>query len=511
MTALSGLSLNVRPACPDDEETLFLWRNDPWIVHQGLSQRTVTRDEHHRWFLSSLEKKEREVFLVEIDGNPMGMLRYDFESPDDAEVSIYLLPPFPGHGYGQQVIVTTLPEIFARRGIKRVIARVRHDNEQSLRFFRRLGFRDVEFRMQNEGYVLSLERPIIPHSRPWVGEAEASAAAAVVASRQLSLGPKVLELEQRWCEATGTVASAAVSSGVAALRLALLTLGIGPGDEVIVPAYSCVALLNAVLALGATPVLADIIPDYWTLSPQDARRHLTRRTKAIIAVHLFGFPAAIDELAALGLPVVEDCAHGIGGVQRGVPFGGAGTLSMASFYATKMLAAGEGGIVAGHDSTLIDRVRQARNYGDRPPDGRHLNDKMTDIQAALALVQLDRLSEIVTRRAERSQLYNQRLQPLANQGLLILPPETPGRLWYRYAVRLARHLAADLAAKMAEFGVRAEQPVWDLRGSTAWSETLTGTALAFDRVLSLPLYPDLTEFEQCLVSSALEVCLKRAS
>lgn len=510
MNSLSGLSLNIRPACPEDEEILFLWRNDPWIVQQGLSQQTVTRDEHHRWFLQSVEGVERELFLVEIDGNPTGMIRYDFKSPDEAEVSIYLLPPFPGHGYGQQVILATVPEIFVRRGIKCIIARVRHDNERSLRFFRRLGFRDVEFSASNGAHVLSLERPVVPHSRPWVGETEASAVASIVASRQLAQGPKVLNLEQRWCDATRTNAAAAVGSGVAALRLALLALEVGPEDEVIVPAYSCVALLNAVLALGATPVLADIIPDYWTLAPDEVHRCLTRRTKAIVAVHLFGCPVAIAGLAGFGLPIVENCAHGIGGFSGDSPFGGAGTLSMASFYATKMLAAGEGGIVAGHNPALIDRVRRARDYGDQPPDGRHLNDKMTDIEASLALVQLSRLSDILARREDRARRYHSSLEPLYRAKLVELPIDVPGRIWYRYAVRLTRHKATSVVEKMVAEGVRAEQPVWDLRRTKVWNDSFVSSSLAFDHVISLPLYPDLTELEQNMVCAALRRCLEDA-
>ena len=351
---------------------------------------------------------------------------------------------------------------------------------------------------------------IVPHSRPFVGLPEVQAISSVLMSHQLAQGYKVRELEQRWCEATGTRVSAAVGSGVAALRLALLALEVGPEDEVIVPAYSCVALFNAVLALGATPVPADVIPDYWTLAPDDVHRHLTRRTKAIIAVHLFGCPFAFAELAVFGLPIVEDCAHGIGGFSGDSPFGGIGTLSMSSFYATKMLVAGEGGIVAGYNPTLIDRVRQARDYGDQSPDGRHLNDKMTDIEASLALVQLSRLSDILARREDRARRYHSSLESLYRAKLVELPIDIPGRIWYRYAVRLTRHMATSVVEKMAAEGVRAEQPVWDLRRTKVWNDTFVNSSLAFDHIISLPLYPDLTELEQNRVCAAFRRCLEDA-
>jgi perosamine synthetase len=484
---------------------LFDWRNDPWVVRQGASQRTVTRGEHAAWFATTLERVARELFVVEIEGKPAGIVRYDFRGAGEAEISLYLLPPYPGHGYGTGVVQATAPAILMDRGLTRMIARVRDDNPDSLRFFQKLGFRKT--RVEGEIHVLVLEQGVVQHSRPWVGMAEAQAAAGVITSLQLAQGPKVTALERAWAEKTGNAAAAAVGSGIAALRLAMLTLGVGPGDEVIVPAYSCVALFNAVLALGAVPVLADALPGVWALSPEDVRRRRTPRTRAIVTVHLFGYPAAMRELTDIGIPIIEDCAHGIGGLCGDVPFGGAGMVSTGSFYATKMLAAGEGGIVTAQDSPLIERVRQARDYGDQPANGRHLNDKMTDIEAAIALVQLGRLSEILERRAARAGRYHALLRPLAEEGLVTLPPDAPGRIWYRYALELHRHGAADVVNRMANLGVKAEQPVWDLRHTSLWREGLPISERAFDRVLSLPLYPDLTPIEQGLTVTALERCL----
>ena len=348
----------------------------------------------------------------------------------------------------------------------------------------------------------------IPHSRPFMGRGEIDAVSAVIASGHPAQGPVVEKLEGEWLRWTSMRSAAGVGSGLGALRLALLALGIGKGDEVILPAYSCVALLNAVLALDARPVLADVLADDWTLSPEDAERRKSGKTKAVIAVHLFGIPSDISGLAAPGFPVVEDCAHGIGGRCGDKPFGGAGTVSMSSFYATKMIAAGEGGIVAAHDPSLIERVKRARNYGDRLPEGRHLNDKMTDIEAAIACEQLNRLPEMLALRAGRAMKYDERLASLRDRGLMVLPEHRPGRIWYRYAVRLTGHGAPEVCRWMQRQGVMVEQPVWDLRGCEFWSRDLDATALAFDRVISLPLYPDLGEREQEMVCETLARCLE---
>lgn len=355
---------------------------------------------------------------------------------------------------------------------------------------------------------MAVDVQIVPHSRPWLGDDEAEAAAEVVRSGRLALGPRGAELERRWCELTGTADAACVGSGLAGLRLGLLALGVGPGDEVIVPAYSCVALLNAALALGAEPVLADVLLDDWTLDPASVADALGPRTRAIVAVDLFGVPAPLTALGELGVPVLEDCAHGIGGTSDAGPFGGGGSLSIGSFYPTKLIAGGEGGIVAAHDPELLGRVRAARDYGDRLPSGLHLNDKMTDVEAAIVLCQLDRLDEIVERRASRAAAYGEALADLQAAGRVVLPRNGAGRLWYRYAVRLTSGSAEDACHRLAEIGVRAEQPVWDLRAAPQWRTGLDATAAAFDAVVSLPLYPDLAPDEQGRVCTALEEVLR---
>lgn len=351
----------------------------------------------------------------------------------------------------------------------------------------------------------------VPHSKPSLGQAEWEAVRSVLASGYLTQGPVVRQLEASWCRHTTMAFAACTGSGLGALRLSLVALEVNTGDEVIVPAYSCVALLNAILAVGGTPVLADVTQDAWTLAVADVRRRMTSRTTAIVAVHLFGMPAELPSLVSLGLPVIEDCAHGIGGRCGGKPFGSSGTLNIASFYGTKLLAGGEGGIVAGHDVGLIQRVRRVRDYGDQEANALHVNDKMTEIEAALVGAQLARLPELLTRRAERAARYQAALSVLSDDGVVVLPPDVPGRIWYRYPVRLVDHDARAVCRWMVAHGVRAEQPVWDLRTSRFWSPELPMTAEAFDRLVSLPLYPDLAEAQQERVVETFRQCLAHLS
>jgi len=344
---------------------------------------------------------------------------------------------------------------------------------------------------------------VIPHSRPFLGTEEVEAVSRVIESRHIAQGSEVENLEKEWAAATGTHAAVCVGSGLAGLRLALHSVGVNAGREVIVPAYSCIAVLNAVLALGANPVLADIERDRWTLDAASAAQQRTSRSAAIIAVHLFGMPAAIDALRDLGLPIIEDCAHGIGGRIDGRPFGSAGVASVGSFYATKFIAGGEGGAVASNDEALLARIRAARNPSDQAPNGLHLNDKMTDIEAAIVRVQVGRLGWMRKERERRARRYSELLADVAKRGLLVLPDDIDGRVWYRYAVRLTSHLAMDIAQKMQSAGVFADTPVWDLRPVVTWSKQLRESNHAFDRILSLPLYPDLSDDDQDRVADTL--------
>jgi perosamine synthetase len=494
---LSFAALDLRAATLADTELLWRWANDPAVRAASFNSAPLPLDTHADWLARRLEPGELPFFVAEIDGSAVGYAHLERFGPRTGEVSLSIDAPLRGRGLGAALARGAAEAALADGVVDAVVARVKADNAASQRAFAAAGYvplsaGDAEHRLVR----WPGPRPIVPHSRPFVGEEEAAAAAEAIVARSLGQGPRVRGLERRWAEACGVQAAAAVGSGLAALRLALAGLGVGPGDEVVVPAYSCVALLNAPLSLGATPVLADVLLDDWTLDPASVERVAGPRTKAIVGVDLFGVGCDLEALATLGPAVVEDCAHGVGGARGGRAFGGGGDASITSFYATKMLGAGEGGAVASRDGELIDRVRAMRDYGDQLPDARNLNDKLSDVEAAVALVQLDRLDEILQRRARAADRYAQALAPLAERGLVVLPPDVAGRIWYRYAVRLAGAGAASVCARAPEHGVVLEQPVWDLRAAPQWRPELEVTGRAFDSVVSLPLYPDLSTKEQ---------------
>src|SRR5205085_4175000 len=244
-----------------------------------------------------------------------------------------------------------------------------------------------------------------------VGAAELEAVAEVLESGRLTMGPKVLELEAGLAAACEVEHAVAVSSGTAALYLAVLALGVGPGDEVVVPAYTFPATANVVALAGATPVLVDIDP--MTMNLEIGRAHVTPQTKAVIAVHLFGRPAPIERLPE-GVAVLEDAAGALGAKRRGRPCGGLGALGCLSFHPRKVVTTGEGGAVTTDDPALADAVRRMRHHGIEPRGDFEiavpgLNYRLSDILCAVGIPQLARLDELLAGRARIAAGYTERL------------------------------------------------------------------------------------------------------
>jgi perosamine synthetase len=229
-----------------------------------------------------------------------------------------------------------------------------------------------------------------------------------------SIGRHVEAFEQAFAATLGSAHAVAVTSGTAALHIALVALGIGPGDEVILPDLTYVATANAVRYTGASVVLVDVDPESWTIDPVLAERAVTRRTKAIIGVHLYGNPADLDSLGALarekGLFLVEDAAQALGAEWRGKAVGSVGDAGCFSFYGNKVITTGEGGMVVTHSASLARRLRDLRDHA-KSPARRYFharlafNYRMTALQAAVGLAQLERMPSFLRKRARVAQWY----------------------------------------------------------------------------------------------------------
>jgi perosamine synthetase len=345
---------------------------------------------------------------------------------------------------------------------------------------------------------------MIPHSRPTIDQEEINAAVAVLRSRQLAQGEQVLQFEKALASLIGVGGAVAVSSGTAALHLSLLALEIGEGDDVVIPSFVCPALLNAIRYVRAVPVLTDIDRETFNIDVRDLKHRVTRKTKAVIVPHMFGLPADIREIAALGIPVIEDCAQSLGSRYEGAPTGSFGALSVFSFYATKVICTGEGGMIAANDLQLLEKIRDLRDYDEKYDHRLRYNYKLTDLQAALGLAQLRKLPALIGRRRALARQYDEFLR----ERLLPVPVCPPDRdnIYYRYVIR-TKH-AAELLAAGGEAGIAYRRPVFKPLHHYLGMTGYPRTEAAFLDTVSLPIYPSLSDTEVKTILHSVRSILK---
>jgi dTDP-4-amino-4,6-dideoxygalactose transaminase len=336
---------------------------------------------------------------------------------------------------------------------------------------------------------------MIPHSRPYLGDDLECAAREITASGMIGSGPRVDQLEREFARLHGTSDAVATGSGTAALHLVLLALGIGPGNEVILPGYVCTAVLNAIRYVGATPVLADVDPETFNLDCGDVRSKRTRHTRAIIVPHMFGNPADVASLRSLGVPVIEDCAQALGAIVGPTLVGSLGDIAVFSFHATKVITTGAGGMIVAKDPSLLANIRDLRDYDEKETYVPRYNYQMTDLAAAIGLRQLLRLPEFIRRRRALAALYTQRL---ADSGIQ-LPRPVPGSISYRYVIRT--ELLPAIQAALAARGIQAKRPVYKPLHHYVGG-CLPATDHVYRTSLSIPIYPAVTDREvECVVST----------
>jgi len=327
----------------------------------------------------------------------------------------------------------------------------------------------------------------------------------VLESGNLILGPEVEAFETEFAGAMGAGGAVGVASGTDAIELALRALDVGPGDEVITSANAGVPPVAAIRASGATPVLVDVDPATLSIDPAAVRAALGPRTACVLAIHLYGLPAALDALLEVtrsaGVPLVEDCAQAHGALWDGRPVGTLGALGCFSFYPTKNLGAlGDGGLVLGNDPGLLERVRRGRAYGWSPgtrnseTEGR--NSRLDELQAAILRIKLPHLGAVNAERRALAGRYTELLGGVSASIVDPLPKSVP--VFHLYVIRCEQRSrwtdALDRAA--IGYGVHYEQPVHTM-GAYAFlglgAGSLPHTEAACDSVLSLPLYPGLDE------------------
>lgn len=298
----------------------------------------------------------------------------------------------------------------------------------------------------------------IPVARPLIGDEERAAVDRVLRSGMVVQGPEVAAFEEEFAALVEGRPCVAVNSGTSALHLGLLAAGVGPGDEVIVPSFTFAATANAVVLTGATPVFVDIEPDYFCVDPEAVAAAVTSRTVGIMPVHLYGHPADMDALRAIadrhGLALFEDACQAHLARWRGRPVGAFGDIAAFSFYPTKNMTTGEGGIVVCADETVARKVRLLRNQGMERRYANEIvgfNTRMTDIAAAIGRVQLTKLPGWTEQRQRNARYLDTELANAAPDVVVPKVAEHAEHVYHQYTVRVPDR--DEVQARLAEAGV----------------------------------------------------------
>lgn len=358
---------------------------------------------------------------------------------------------------------------------------------------------------------------MIPVAKPSLGVEEINAVSTVIQSGMLAQGPRVEEFEHTFARYCNTAHGVAVNSGTAALHATLLALGIGPGDEVIVPSFTFFATASSVCMCGATPVFADVEEETFNISPGSLEEQLTEKTRAVTGVHLFGQPFAVRPVAKIcedrGIPLIEDAAQAHGAVYHGKKVGSFGAAGCFSFYPTKNMTTGEGGMVTTNDPALSERIRRFINHGQAE---KYLhtcigyNFRMTDLGAAIGLAQMNKLDAFNAKRRETAAYYDDHIHRTG----IILPEVTPGveHVYHQYVIRVTdkcRLTRDQLAIVLREKGIgtAVHYPV-PLHGQPVFTEYAkksrcpVADTLAKE-VLSLPVHPLVTDEERAYIAACI--------
>ncbi len=343
---------------------------------------------------------------------------------------------------------------------------------------------------------------MIPVSKPYIGEAEKQAVMEVLDSGMLAAGPRTAKFEERFAQVCGVKHAIATSSGTTALHLALLAHGLGAGDEVITTPFTFIASANSILFTGAKPVFVDIDPETFNIDPRQVEKAITPRTKAIMPVHLYGYVCDMDALQAIadrhGLSIVEDACQAVGAAYHGQQAGSFGT-GCFSLYATKNVMSGEGGMITTNNEAINEKCRMLRNHGMKRRyyhDMLGFNFRMTDLCAAIGLVQLDRLEEFTARRRANAAYFNAHIESV------ITPKVKAGydHVWHQYTIRVDGKRDRDAALKQlseAGIGTGIFYPVpahqQEYMREIVGEVSLPVAEQLAQEVISLPVHPQLSQ------------------
>jgi len=333
---------------------------------------------------------------------------------------------------------------------------------------------------------------MIEHSKPTIGDKEVKAVLDVMRTGLLFEGDVVREFEKELSSYIGSAGGVATSTGTLALSLALLCLDVTQDDEVIAPSYTCRSVLNGILYAGAKPVLCDVHEKDYNISFEAAKKAITKKTKAIIVPHMFGYAAEIEKFSRLGVYIIEDCAHLVGAEYQGKKLGSFGDLSIFSFEGTKYIVAGEGGMVLAKNARLLQKLRRLKEPDSFDYRLKHTY-RMTNLQAAVGCAQLSQIETFIRKRRRIAKIYSENFSELDVE----LPEERRQSMhvFHRYMIKIKYDIHRFMK-ECYKAGVKVKQPVkpWPLHTYLGFpGKSFPHTEHIMKSAVSIPIYPSLSD------------------
>jgi perosamine synthetase len=446
-------------------------------------------------------------FYIERDKKILGYAICSVEGDVGKLHKILVDRHFRGQGLGTKIWQEFLARL-RKRNFTKAEFKVHTKNESAINLYRKAGCLFYGKELGRDGrerylcrYVLKLNK-VIRHSRPSLDDSDKSALTATLQSKNIATGDTVATFVSQLSDYIGVRYGVATTNGTSALFLALRALGVDKDSEVILPSFVCLSVLSSVLNCGAKPVLADIGKNSYNISFEDTKRKISKKTKALILPHMFGDPISdIGKFRLLGIPIIEGCAQSLGAVHNGKKVGSFGDISVFSFYATKLMTTGTGGMALTSDRKLYKRLLDLSQYDKRENLSECHNFGMNDLQASLGISQLKRLGDFIKKRIILAGKYNQFLK---NSGFEV--PNNKESVYYRYILRVPD--PASMIRSLRERGVQASRPVFKpLHQYLGLSDKdFPNTTVAYETSLSLPVYPSLSLADLGDVASAVLNC-----
>jgi len=342
---------------------------------------------------------------------------------------------------------------------------------------------------------------MIPIAKPILGEEEKKAVTTVLESGIIASGPKTQEFEKKFAQYVGTKYAIATTSGTATLHLGLLSIVVGKNDEVIVPSFSFIASANSILFCDARPVFCDVDPETFNIDPEKIKKLITKKTKAIMPVHLYGQPADMKPIKEIAeekdLLVIGDAAQGHGAKYQGGMVGSLGNLECFSFYPTKNMTTGEGGMITTNDKEIFEKADSIRNHGREKTKWGYehgqigYNYRMTDLSAAIGVEQLKKLPNFVKKRRENAKFYNEKLKNVEKPRAM----ENVEHSYHQYTIKTKERkvLIEKLKEKQIGYGIYYPKPLHFYSHLKEYGHAdLKNSERLANEVISIPVHPALS-------------------